>query len=47
MGPLESTLLLIATSTFVQGVLTWAFPLVVFLAVVVWYVLLVRRHHPD
>jgi hypothetical protein len=38
---------MIATSTFVEGVLTWAFPLAVFLSVLVWYVLLVRRRHPD
>jgi hypothetical protein len=44
---LEPTLLLTAISTFAQGALTWAFPLAVFLAVVAWYVLLVRRNHPD
>ena len=44
---MESMPHLIAASAFAQGVLTWAFPLVVFLAVVVWYVLLVRHHHPD
>jgi hypothetical protein len=44
---LEPTLLLTAVSTFVQGALTWAFPLIVFLAVVSWYVILIRRNHPD
>jgi hypothetical protein len=38
---------LIALSTFGQGVLTWAFPLIVFLAVLAWYVVLVRRRHPE
>jgi hypothetical protein len=44
MGP---TTPLIATSVFVQGVLTWAFPLVVFLAVLAWYFVLIRRRHPN
>lgn len=44
---MESMPHVMAASAFVQGVLTWAFPLVLFLAVVVWYVLLVRHHHPD
>jgi hypothetical protein len=44
---LELNLLLTATSTFAQGALTWAFPLIVFLGVVSWYVLLIRRNHPD
>jgi hypothetical protein len=37
----------IAISTAAQGVLTWAIPLGVFLALVVWYVLLLRRRHPE
>jgi hypothetical protein len=36
----------LATSLLVDGILTWAIPLVVFLAVLVWYVLTLRRHHP-
>jgi hypothetical protein len=36
----------VATSPVVEGVLTWAIPLVVFLAVLLWYFLLLRRHHP-
>ena len=44
---MDSIAHLIAASAFAQGVFTWAFPLVVFLAVVIWYVLLVRHHHPD
>jgi hypothetical protein len=38
---------LIALSTFGQGVLTWALPLAVFLAILAWYVLLIRRRHPE
>jgi hypothetical protein len=37
----------IATSPLVEGILTWAIPLAVFLAVLVWYVLLLRHHHPQ
>jgi hypothetical protein len=37
----------IAVSAFAQGALTWAFPLAVFLAVLAWYVLLLRHHHPE
>jgi hypothetical protein len=36
-----------AVSNFAEGLLTLAFPLAVFLAVVAWYVVLVRRHHPE
>jgi hypothetical protein len=35
-----------ATSVLVQGILSWAIPLAVFLAVVLWYVLLLHRRHP-
>jgi hypothetical protein len=35
------------TSFLVQGILSWAIPLGVFLAVVLWYVLLLRRRHPQ
>jgi hypothetical protein len=37
----------IAISTAAQGVLTWAIPLFVFLAVLAWYLLLLRRRHPE
>jgi hypothetical protein len=37
----------IAASYLTQGVLTWAFPLAVFLAVLAWYVVMVLRRHPD
>jgi hypothetical protein len=36
-----------AASILAQGVLSLVLPLVVFLSVVAWYVLLVRRHHPE
>jgi hypothetical protein len=39
--------LLLSTSTVAQGVLTWAIPLAVLIAVLAWYVLLVRRRHPE
>jgi uncharacterized membrane protein YgdD (TMEM256/DUF423 family) len=38
---------LIAISTEAQGILTWAIPLGGFLAVLTWYVLLLRRRHPE
>jgi hypothetical protein len=38
---------LIAISTAAQGILTWAIPLFGFLAVLAWYVLLLRRRHPE
>jgi hypothetical protein len=38
---------LIAISTVAQGILTWAIPLAVFLAVLLWYLLLLRRRHPE
>jgi hypothetical protein len=38
---------LIAISTVAQGILTWAIPLGGFLAVLIWYVLLLRRRHPE
>jgi hypothetical protein len=37
----------VATSPLVEGILTWAIPLAVFLAVLFWYLLLLRRHHPQ
>jgi hypothetical protein len=30
---------IVATSVAAQGIITWAFPLVVFLAVLIWYLL--------
>jgi hypothetical protein len=38
---------LLAISSEVQGILTWAIPLGGFLAVLVWYFLLLRRRHPE
>jgi hypothetical protein len=38
---------LIAISTEAQGILTWAIPLAGFLAVLIWYVLVLRRRHPE
>jgi hypothetical protein len=38
---------IVATSPVIQGILTWAIPLAVFLAVLLWYVLLLRRRHPQ
>ncbi len=38
---------LIAVSIVAQGILTWAIPLGVFLAVLLWYLLLLRRRHPE
>lgn len=36
-----------AASPLVQGILSWAIPLAVFLAVLLWYVLSLRRRHPQ
>ena len=38
---------LFATSIVGEGILTWAIPLGVFLAVLAWYMLLLRRRHPE
>jgi hypothetical protein len=38
---------LIAISSEAQGILTWAIPLGVFLAVLAWWLLLVRSRHPE
>jgi uncharacterized membrane protein (DUF485 family) len=38
---------LLATSIEAEGILTWAIPLGVFLAVLAWYLLLLRRRHPE
>ncbi len=38
---------IVATSIVGQGILTWAIPLGVFLAVLLWYLLLLRRRHPE
>ena len=34
-------------SVVADGILTWALPLAVLIAVLVWYVLALRRHHPE
>ena len=38
---------IVSTSVVVEGILTWAMPLAVLIALVIWYVLLVRRRHPE
>ena len=38
---------LLAISTEAQGILTLAIPLVGFLAVLAWYILVLRRRHPE
>jgi hypothetical protein len=38
---------ILATSVAAQGVITWAFPLVVFLVVLFWYLLRLRDHFPE
>ena len=38
---------IIAITVAGQGVLTWAIPLVVFLAVLVWYMMLLIRRFPE
>jgi hypothetical protein len=38
---------IVAASPVVEGIITWAIPLAVFLAVLLWYFLLLRRHHPQ
>lgn len=38
---------IISTSVVAEGILTWAIPLAVLIALVIWYVLLVRRRHPE
>lgn len=38
---------LIAISTAAQGILTLVIPLGAFLAVLAWYLLLLRRRHPE
>jgi hypothetical protein len=37
----------VATSVVAQGILTWAMPLGVLIALVVWYMLMLRRRHPE
>jgi hypothetical protein len=39
--------LLVSTSTVAQGILTWAIPLAVLIVVLIWYLLLLRRRHPE
>jgi hypothetical protein len=41
------TPLIIATSIAAQGIITWAFPLVVFLGVLFWYLLRLRDRFPE
>jgi hypothetical protein len=36
-----------STSVTAEGILTWAIPLGVLIALIIWYVLLVRRRHPE
>ena len=38
---------IVSTSVAVEGILTWAIPLGVLIALVIWYVLLLRRRHPE
>jgi hypothetical protein len=38
---------IVATSVTAEGILTWAMPLGVLIALVIWYVLLLRRRHPE
>jgi hypothetical protein len=45
MHALTSTI--VATSIAAQGIITWAFPLFVFLAVLIWYLLRLRDRFPE
>jgi hypothetical protein len=38
---------IIAASVVGEGILTWAIPLGVFLVVLFWYLLVLRRRHPE
>lgn len=38
---------IVATSLLVQGILSWGIPLAVFLGVLLWYIMMLRRHHPQ
>jgi hypothetical protein len=38
---------IVSASVVAEGVLTWAMPLAVLIALVIWYVMLVRRRHPE
>lgn len=38
---------LLALSVVGQGILTWGIPLGIFLAVLLWYMLVLRRRHPE
>lgn len=44
MQPLTN---IVAITVAGQGVLTWAIPLGIFLAVLVWYVRQLARRHPE
>lgn len=37
----------LAASPLVEGIISWGIPLAVFLAVLLWYLLTLRRHHPQ
>jgi len=41
------TRVILSTSTVAQGVLTWAIPLGVLIVVLIWYVFMLRRRHPE
>lgn len=45
MQPLTTSIL--ATSIAAQGIITWAFPLVVFLGVLFWYLMRLRDRFPE
>ena len=38
---------ILATSIAAQGIITWAFPLVVFLGVLFWYLMRLRDRFPE
>jgi hypothetical protein len=38
---------MVATSIAAQGIITWVLPLVVFLAVLFWYLLKLRDRYPE
>ena len=38
---------ILSASVAAEGILTWAIPLGVLIALVIWYVLLLRRRHSE
>lgn len=38
---------LVIASVVGQGVMTWGIPLAVLIAVLIWYLLLLRSRHPE